>query len=635
MEKSQVFCPFCGIANPKEAVFCIHCGKELASAFEQPVIPSKPLHSNEHSIPQKAADSPAASVRPFPETPSSTSTFENPMMKSNRRGWRGLFYVVSILGLIAIIVIVITSQSRSSANVNKFPPYQSKGMTQQTSPQAKQRYAVADLQLSKAFDAQKTAQNLHASNMGQGNINYSEANFSMAVETNNPVYQYYNAYTNDTDINAAVQEFKTGDIVINIYQFDRVDLGADGWQVVYGGTQQIANGDDFVMASDIGGVNNEEARIRYMLADMQLGSVADYYRQFLDQPAVAEAIRRWDAGVKVVNIEKFERKIVAQAGWKVVYAGTDTPIQGMDVILSTDTTNPAAAQPPAAPSTNYNNGFYEACPGAPGSQLSIGKKVQITGRFPTADTAGDIELYSTPSIKGQMTGNIVGGYNWTISDGPTCADNMVWWKLQDKQGNTGWAFEASTFMTASGCSYALVPEENNKFYDNGDCHDSSGQSAVQNPAPATQNFGACNNPYWPITQGSYWHFKDATTNTNLALQIKSITPRDEGALFEIGDSTMSYGFFCSGSAIYDENGIEVLPPPEQLYNNNKVEIPNTGAIYIVTGPKEIITPAGTFSDCFALEFGAENTDEPNYYAYCKGVGMVAYHGNLIDDYQVK
>jgi hypothetical protein len=78
-----------------------------------------------------------------------------------------------------------------------------------------------------------------------------------------------------------------------------------------------------------------EAQVRYILADSQFGSI-DYYRQFLDQPAVAEAVRRWDAGVRVTNINQFERKIVGDKGWQIVYVGTDTLINGMDVRLTTD-----------------------------------------------------------------------------------------------------------------------------------------------------------------------------------------------------------------------------------------------------------------------------------------------------------
>lgn len=77
-----------------------------------------------------------------------------------------------------------------------------------------------------------------------------------------------------------------------------------------------------------------EAQVRYVIVDAQLGDVIDYYRQFSEQPNIAEAIRRWDTGIRAVNTDKFERIVNGNSGWQVVYAGTTQPINGMDVILS-------------------------------------------------------------------------------------------------------------------------------------------------------------------------------------------------------------------------------------------------------------------------------------------------------------
>lgn len=76
-----------------------------------------------------------------------------------------------------------------------------------------------------------------------------------------------------------------------------------------------------------------EARVRYILADAQLGQVIHYYRAHPDD-AVNEALRRWDAGIRVANPQAFERKNLGDQGWKVVYAGSEAPIDGMDVILT-------------------------------------------------------------------------------------------------------------------------------------------------------------------------------------------------------------------------------------------------------------------------------------------------------------
>jgi len=82
--------------------------------------------------------------------------------------------------------------------------------------------------------------------------------------------------------------------------------------------------------------NSDEEQIRYILADAQLGGVIDYYRQYLDQPNIAEAVCRWDEGVRVQNINDFERKIVDS--WMVVYVATETKINGTDVALTSNQT---------------------------------------------------------------------------------------------------------------------------------------------------------------------------------------------------------------------------------------------------------------------------------------------------------
>jgi hypothetical protein len=198
-----------------------------------------------------------------------------------------------------------TVASPTSAVVNKFPPFHAKGYEQQTNETASTKYIIVDIQL--------------------GGIE---------------VEDYYREYASqDPIIQQAINYYDSGARIVNIYQFTRVELGNDGWQVIYGGTDNIiCQGDDIVLTSEIS--NDEstayEAQIRYILADIQLGNVEEYYRQYTDQPAVAEAIRRWDAGIRVVNIDQFERRIINYAGWKIIYYGTDTVINGMNVVLSSD-----------------------------------------------------------------------------------------------------------------------------------------------------------------------------------------------------------------------------------------------------------------------------------------------------------
>ena len=82
-------------------------------------------------------------------------------------------------------------------------------------------------------------------------------------------------------------------------------------------------------------LTTNEARVRYILADIQLGNVAFYYRANIADEETAEALRRWDAGVRVLNSDQFESRIV-NGRWYIVHSGTEKPVTGMDISLSSD-----------------------------------------------------------------------------------------------------------------------------------------------------------------------------------------------------------------------------------------------------------------------------------------------------------
>lgn len=130
----------------------------------------------------------------------------------------------------------------------------------------------------------------------------------------------------------------------------------------------------------------DEATIRYILADSQLGVVIDYYRQFPNQPNVAEAVCRWDNSVRVQNLSNFERKIVGDQGWKVVYAGTENAINGLDVVLSSNDTCALSSE---GDPTQYfcNNPYWPLISGAywnydlarqdGGDHSSFGSRIEV------------------------------------------------------------------------------------------------------------------------------------------------------------------------------------------------------------------------------------------------------------------
>jgi hypothetical protein len=82
-------------------------------------------------------------------------------------------------------------------------------------------------------------------------------------------------------------------------------------------------------------ISTNESHVRHILADMQLGNNIDSYRAAITDEETAEAVRRWNAGIRVVNTGDFERKIV-NGQWHIVRLGTRNPALGTDVILTTD-----------------------------------------------------------------------------------------------------------------------------------------------------------------------------------------------------------------------------------------------------------------------------------------------------------
>lgn len=100
------------------------------------------------------------------------------------------------------------------------------------------------------------------------------------------------------------------------------------------GDSSYTNRQKFVLIS-FTPFSTNESHVRYILADIQLGKVANKYRANITDQETVEALRRWDAGIRVINIEKFERRVVTEQ-WQIVYVGTENSINGMDVKLTSD-----------------------------------------------------------------------------------------------------------------------------------------------------------------------------------------------------------------------------------------------------------------------------------------------------------
>ncbi len=81
----------------------------------------------------------------------------------------------------------------------------------------------------------------------------------------------------------------------------------------------------------------DEGHVRYIIADIQLVNTPATYQANATDEETAEALRRWNAGVRVVNLNQFVRKEL-NGQWQIVYNGNDQSINPLDIQLSTDET---------------------------------------------------------------------------------------------------------------------------------------------------------------------------------------------------------------------------------------------------------------------------------------------------------
>lgn len=201
--------------------------------------------------------------------------------------------------------------------------------------------------------------------------------------------------------------------------------------------------------------NVGEARIRYIMADIQLSGLDSYYRNFPDDPEAAEAVRRWDQGIRVVNIDQFERKIVNET-WQIVYVGTETTINGMDVIL----TEPNAA--------TCSNPYWPIVLGATWTYDIIGFNGNLEGTRTLTISSIDNEA-SERAVYFNVTDGANTSYYWCSSDGRIYfeADDysarnpfMILPAPHEMVENAQWTTDDSTSLMFLGFHNVQVPAGN-------------------------------------------------------------------------------------------------------------------------------------------------------------------------------
>lgn len=138
----------------------------------------------------------------------------------------------------------------------------------------------------------------------------------------------------DVNVAEAIRRWNAGARVLNTNWFEMRGAG-DERRAFYKGTERPAEGSHVRLNCDLA---HPEVNVRYFMADMFLGGSRDFYWRTAEtahEMGCLEAVLRFEAGVKVTNLDQFERR---KLDGKVVITrkGSDERISGNEVKLSTD-----------------------------------------------------------------------------------------------------------------------------------------------------------------------------------------------------------------------------------------------------------------------------------------------------------
>ncbi len=164
----------------------------------------------------------------------------------------------------------------------------------------------------------------------------------MTMGGNVAMYREYAEKEKDPDSREAIRLWDAGVRVANTGDFERKwvanQYGKDGrvMRIVFRGSNRTITGSEVLLTSDY---SLDQGAIRIMLLELSLGWPIAEIKEPQANPSVAEALRRWDEGVRVLNLHWFEAKGQGQQR-RIVYRGTDSKVDGTKVQLNSDLTYP-------------------------------------------------------------------------------------------------------------------------------------------------------------------------------------------------------------------------------------------------------------------------------------------------------
>ena len=147
---------------------------------------------------------------------------------------------------------------------------------------------------------------------------------------------FYESRRKDAGVAEALRRWAAGSRALNTNQFEWGGVKMRPPDILqYRETHTPIDGAHVRLNSDVA---YPETNVRYFLADMMLGGSRDFYHRTAEsahEMGCQEAVARFDAGVKLTNLDQFERKKV-DGKVLITRKGSNERISGMLVKLSTD-----------------------------------------------------------------------------------------------------------------------------------------------------------------------------------------------------------------------------------------------------------------------------------------------------------
>ena len=156
----------------------------------------------------------------------------------------------------------------------------------------------------------------------------------LSLALGKPVSEF--AGTDEPNTREAIRRWQAGARVLNLHWFEA--HGSGSHQCLYfKGTDVSAKGSSVRLNCDL---PYPEVNARYFMADIALGGSRDFYARAAEtahEMGCLEAVLRHDQGVRITNLDQFERKTV-NGKTLITRKGSDKRISGSSVELSTDLT---------------------------------------------------------------------------------------------------------------------------------------------------------------------------------------------------------------------------------------------------------------------------------------------------------